>query len=264
MWLAFGSRVRELRNGELVVGSGAEADWRIADADLKPRHFMLTVYDLNASLKPTSKANVVVVNGAQVTPELPRLLNDGDVVLAGSGRFLFSEGEARADESPPPRVVRHVCLVDERTGAAHPLNRRSSGIGRDGSNAIVVADPTVSRFHAEVRREAGGFALNAMGAAGAKVNGQALDGARLLAEGDLVEIGSAAWRFTAATSPGARPAETADPTALRDSPVPTEVRARVVRPNADRAGPRGAASRRLIVGALLLALAAIVAALVWR
>src|SRR3954463_4312861 len=100
MWLAFGTQTRKLRDGEIVVGSGADADWRIATADLMPRHFTITVYDLNASLRASSKDSVVVVNGKQLIG-IPHLLNDGDVVAAGGGRFIFSEGTARTESAAP-------------------------------------------------------------------------------------------------------------------------------------------------------------------
>ena len=47
---------------DMRTTSGADADWRIATADLMPRHFTITIYDVNASLRATSKDNVVVVN----------------------------------------------------------------------------------------------------------------------------------------------------------------------------------------------------------
>ena len=67
---------------------------------------------------------------------------------------------------------------------AYPLSSRSTTIGRDASNAIVLRDPTASRFHAEVRREAGGFALRSIGALAATLNGQPVERPTVLREGD--------------------------------------------------------------------------------
>src|SRR5690348_4946588 len=169
MWLAFGTQTRELRDGELVVGSGADADWRIGTADLMPRHFTITVYDLNASLRSASRDNVVVVNDKQLVG-VPHLLNDGDVIWAGAGRFRFSEGAARADDEPlgPPKPA---YLVNESSGRGRELISRSTMLGRDASSAIMIDDGSVSRFHAELRREAGGFALHSLGQSGTLING---------------------------------------------------------------------------------------------
>lgn len=194
MWLAFGSHTRELRDGEIVVGSGADADWRIGTADLMPRHFALTVYDLNASVRATSKDNVVVVNGKQLIG-VPHLLNDGDVIAAGAGRFLFSENAARTDlPAAPPRPVAY--LANDTSSRGRELISRSTMLGRDASVAIVIDDPAVSRFHAEVRREAGGFALHSMGSAGTALNGRKVTGPVMLAENDVIEIAGRRWRFS--------------------------------------------------------------------
>ena len=216
MWLAFGSQTRKLRDGEMVVGSGADADWRIATADLMPRHFAITVYDLNASLRASSKDNVVVVNGKQLIG-IPHLLNDGDVVAAGAGRFLFSEGTAR-NEPVSLETAAPMFLVDS-AGYGRPLSSRSTMLGRDASSTIVVNDPSVSRFHAEVRREAGGFALHSMGSAGTLLNGRKMSTPLMLTEGDVIEIARRRWRYT-------DKAPAAAPSGARDNPTGPQWRAR--------------------------------------
>lgn len=199
MWLAFETQTRQLRDGEIVVGNGADADWRIATADLMPRHFTITVYELNASLRATSKDNVVVVNGKQLMG-VPHLLNDGDVISAGAGRFLFSDETPRTDFPPtPPQTAAY--LANEASGRGRELISRSTMLGRDASVAIAINHPSVSRFHAEVRREAGGFVLHSLGSAGTLLNGRKLSGPMLLAEGDVLEIADRRWRFTY-TAPG--------------------------------------------------------------
>jgi len=212
MWLTLGSTTRELRNGEVVVGSGADADWRIPTADLMPRHFTVTVYDLNASLKPTTRDNVVAVNGKQVASTC--VLHDGDVILAGNGRFLFCDEAPRSapDDSSPSRTQ---FLINETARVTHELRSRSTTIGRDASNGIVVRDPAASRFHAEIRREAGGFVLHSMGSAGTTLNGRKLEGPALLGDGDQIHVAYTPFRFT-----GSAPAEiplSDGPTNTRDS-----------------------------------------------
>jgi pSer/pThr/pTyr-binding forkhead associated (FHA) protein len=192
VWLALGSQTRELRDGELVVGSGADADWRIATADLRPRHFTIVVYGLNASLRPTSKDNVVAVNDRQLIGAT-HLLNDGDVIAAGSGRFVFSDDAPRI-ESVEARTD-PAYLIDDGAKVAHPLMSRSTTIGRDASNTIVLKDPSASRFHAEIRREAGGFALHTMGSAGTSRNGKKLGPPVLLDDGDVIDIAYVPFRF---------------------------------------------------------------------
>ena len=76
-------------------------------------------------------------------------------------------------------------------------------------------DPTASRFHAEIRREAGGYALHTMGSSGTRLNGEELHGPRLLHEGDLVEIAFTTFRFTE-QSVGAGVTVSAEPVAVGD------------------------------------------------
>jgi len=193
-WLAFEALTRELRDGELIIGSGADADWRIATADLIPRHFVVRARGDDVSIGPCTWESVVVVNAEQLRGA-PHRLADGDVILAGSGVFLFCETTPRT-APPRPAAGFPAFLVDDAASAAHPLISRSTPIGRDASNAIIVRDPTASRFHAEVRREAGGFALHSMGSAGTSLNGAAVLSPCLLAEGDTLEIAFTKLRFT--------------------------------------------------------------------
>jgi pSer/pThr/pTyr-binding forkhead associated (FHA) protein len=69
-------------------------------------------------------------------------------------------------------------------------------IGRDAASHIIVRDPTVSRFHADVRSEAGEFVLYAMGSSGTQVNGHGVSAPHLLEEGDVVQVGDQRFRFT--------------------------------------------------------------------
>lgn len=199
MWLAFGTQSWELRDGEVLVGSGADAIWRVATADLMPRHFTITVHGLNASLRPSSKDTVVVVNGKQLLG-IPHLLNDGDVIHAGSGRFEFSDDKPALAPAEPEIATGF--LVEEAARLTHRLASRSTTIGRDATNAIVVRDPTASRFHAELRREAGGFALHSMGSAGTLLNGERVTGPRMLAAGDVIEIAFTKFTFAPAEPAG--------------------------------------------------------------
>ena len=198
-WLTVGTHLRELDDGELLVGSGADAQWRVTTADLSPAHFIVSVRGLNVTLLPASRDAVVVIDGERVHGT-SRPLVDGDAILAGSGRFLFAQSTPAASEEQEPAAGVGF-LVDDQGAVAHPLGL-STSIGRDASNAIVVRDPTASRFHADVRREAGGFVLRSLGASGTRLNRHPLETPTLLAEGDTIEIAFAVLRFTSVQPTG--------------------------------------------------------------
>ncbi|NUO65713.1 MAG: FHA domain-containing protein [Gemmatimonadaceae bacterium] len=198
--LETGGTIRELNDGETVVGSGANATWRLGGADLAARHFTVALGDGGqATVKSCSTQNVVLVNGRQLGVR-PLPLADGDTIAAGTARFVYAKDAqslrpaASADTSP-------AYLVDERGRVAYPLARRSVSIGRDAGSIVVVRDPQVSRFHADVRTEAGAHVLYSMGSAGTLVNGHGVAAPRVLESGDKVEIGQTTLLFVVGTLP---------------------------------------------------------------
>jgi hypothetical protein len=91
-------------------------------------------------------------------------------------------------------------LVSDRTGHAYPIGSPPLTIGRDSVSHVVVDDPSVSRFHAEVRIDDRGrrpvYLFRSMGAAGSSVNGDRVKAEQKLAEGDVITVGSQELRFT--------------------------------------------------------------------
>jgi pSer/pThr/pTyr-binding forkhead associated (FHA) protein len=86
-------------------------------------------------------------------------------------------------------------LVYEFERRAYPLSDAGFTIGRDANSTIVLREPSVSRFHAEVRAEGGEYVLHASGATGTLLNGEPISTPRQLREGDQIEIGTAELTF---------------------------------------------------------------------
>src|SRR5918992_4329082 len=159
-WLEYRGRLRRLADGETVVGGSPNAGLHVGDADLLPRHFVLRVAGDDVDIRIWSPDSVVALNGRQMGAETGRL-DDGDTISAGSAHFHIWRNEPdltpvtlEAGDSRPPKAH----LIDSRDNVAYPLDRLSTNIGRASANVIRLKDPTASRFHAQVRREAGGFA----------------------------------------------------------------------------------------------------------
>ena len=71
-----------------------------------------------------------------------------------------------------------------------PLEKNEVFLGRDLGNDLVINDPEVSRRHARLIKQAGGFVIEDMGSTnGTAVNGQRLIGPHLLRDGDVVTLG---------------------------------------------------------------------------
>ena len=193
--LEYNEALQELRaDSEVVVGTGAQATWRLRRADLMPRHFIVSLTDDGAMIRPFSSEAIVTVNGRQL-PTGATELHDGDLIAAGSGEFRFWAGAPGASQSGVKApLVAH--LVETRGQAALSLHRISTGIGSDESNALVLDCDGASSFHAELRREAGGHVLRAPEAAVVKLNGRPVTSPLLLSEGDEVEIADQRFRYT--------------------------------------------------------------------
>src|SRR5690606_39710946 len=80
---------REL-DGALDVGSGSLVDWRIQRRDLAARHFRVELAGVIPIVLPASNQNVIALNGRQV-PAGGADLHPGDVISAGSARFVYLE-----------------------------------------------------------------------------------------------------------------------------------------------------------------------------
>ena len=197
-FLEFDGTARELPRGDTVVGSGSQAAWRVQDAGLAARHFTIAIDQAGiATLSPASTQSVVVINGRQLGTA-GVALRDGDRISAGAAHFVFAERPGRS-ASPTPNEgdsAQQAFLVDDGERVAYPVRRRTTSIGRDAASHIVVRDPTVSRFHADVRAEAGQHVLYSMGSAGTTINGARVSGPQLLDEGDQVALGGALFRYT--------------------------------------------------------------------
>jgi hypothetical protein len=265
-WLEYGGRLRRLAEGESVVGGAASATVHVGDVDLLPRHFVLRVAGNEVWLRVWSQEAVVALNGRQIGSDEFRL-EDGDTISAGSAHFHIwgsqpeltpITGETGASRLP----VAH--LIDVKDHVAYPLDRLSTNIGRATANVIRLKDPTASRFHAQVRREAGGYALHSIGSSGTRINGRRVGAPQLLEEGDEIEIAYATLRYTRATPPEG---VTIVPRTEGDASDAAE-RPTIVRERMSLKGLRRVATRRrvrppvLVVGGalILLALAAIIRA----
>jgi predicted component of type VI protein secretion system len=202
-WLEYGGRLRRLADGETVVGASANAGLQVGEADLLPRHFVLRVDGDDVHIRVWSSDTVVALNGRQMGGEECRL-DDGDTISAGSAHFHIWRKEPdltpvtpeRANSRPPKAH-----LLDTRDNLAYPLDRLSTNIGRSTANIIRLKDPTASRFHAQVRREAGGFALHSVGSSGTKINGRRVASPQILEDGDEIEIAYTTLRYSRATPP---------------------------------------------------------------
>lgn len=188
---------------ETTVGSGAQAAWRIPGKDLGARHFTINLEGSGgARIVPATDQNIVVVNSQQVPPS-GATLSAGDIVCAGGAKFIYlaNQNDARPASSQTARGDWY--LVEPASRQAFHLKKRAVHVGRDVSG-IVIRDPQVSRHHADIRAEAGGYAIYSSGSAGTLFNGDKLSAPRFFNEGDQVRFGGTTLKFTQTLPAGAK------------------------------------------------------------
>lgn len=123
------------------------------------------------------------VGPVEVELETDESLTTGMFLLAGEVREGVGGGPAGS-----------VVLPD---GTRVAIGDDAISIGRLPECDVVLADPNVSRRHAEVRRSDGGFVVVDLGSTnGTRVNGARAD-QRELRDGDEITVGSTALRFEA-------------------------------------------------------------------
>ncbi len=157
----------------------------------------------------------------------PADLHDGAVIHFEDCRFVFEDDDALAPASaggslasPSPRAADtardgYPRLSVRTNGAACVLGNRRVVIGREEQSDLLLRDRGVSRRHASVTPVDGGFLLRDESANGTSVNGVAIAGSYLLADGDVITVGDV--EIDVEFQPRAeRPIATGDTTAMLD------------------------------------------------
>ncbi|HJU91046.1 MAG TPA: FHA domain-containing protein [Gemmatimonadaceae bacterium] len=184
---------REL-GADTVIGSGSQASWRVQGLDLAARHFSVRLNGDGAHVHPATAQSIVILNGEQVPPS-GAAVKSGDLIAAGSARFVFLSDKS-AKRPTMPTAAAQAYLIDAQQKKGYALRRRVVQIGREIGCSIVLRDPTVSRFHADVRSEGGQFVLYSMGSAGTRINDKNVGTPQMLKEGDLIQIGGTTFSFS--------------------------------------------------------------------
>lgn len=99
-------------------------------------------------------------------------------------------------DSTPAAVLRATSRLVMPNGQQHTLGDEVVSIGRVSENTIPVADPNVSRRHAEVRPNRNSYVVVDLGSTnGTLVNGTRIHGETVLSDGDIISLGTTYIRF---------------------------------------------------------------------
>jgi pSer/pThr/pTyr-binding forkhead associated (FHA) protein len=215
--------------GELVIGTDASCALRLGGEGLKPLHAIVVgAADGSASVRRGEPDAEVAVNGVKLGGEPAPILH-GDKLQVGPHELLVTDPRrggstqfvsaadvakmvsvgARPGGPPKPPTAatggRLVCLTD---GREYMIGAGPTVVGREAGCDIVVPNKDVSRRHAEILATPQGYVLIDSSTNGSFVNGDRIEGQRLLARADVIRIGDHEFRFYAdkvAEAPPAAP-----------------------------------------------------------
>jgi hypothetical protein len=139
-----------------------------------------------------------LVGPPQVDFETDASLKQGEYGCEASlveGPIPESAPSGHAPTTGPAQGGELVLIEKGRPGKAFALAKDRVIIGRMGDSDIVLADPGVSRRHAEVRREDGEFVVADLGSTNGTMVNEATIGERTLEEGDRITIGKTVLEF---------------------------------------------------------------------
>jgi hypothetical protein len=107
-------------------------------------------------------------------------------------------------------------------GKNYGLSKNEVYMGRDITNDIVINDPEISRKHARLTIQSGGYLLEDLGSTnGTFIDGQRITGPHMMSPGEVIMLGdNVSLVFEAAADPDATVAVSPDELAIPASPPP--------------------------------------------
>jgi len=241
---------------DLVLGSGDDCPIHLPHEGVLPQHAVVSVMsDGSVAIQLGDPSAEAYVNGVLLGSDPTPVLH-GDKITIASQDILVVEaaavgstqhidvadlaalrGPAEAAEVPAPLNPltggRLVCLTD---GREYTVGEQGVFFGREAGSDIVVTSGEVSRRHAQILPTPQGYVLNDSSINGTFVNGDRVEGSRVLVRSDVLLIGGDEFRFYAEeTQPAPAPPAAAPPIAAPAPPPPA--------PSRSDTPPPGAAAR---------------------
>lgn len=212
----------ELPEGVHLLGGGAEDQVQLEG--LPPGLLTLRIEGVRLMVEAR---HTFTVAGVMVPPEVPRLVLPGEAMGLPGGMSLRRLGpgpDAEAErqvgtmavlkhllqDTAEPLVSRAAslqCVTGADVGRSFALAETHALLGRGLEAHVRLRDLAVSRHHARIRQHEGVFLLEDEDSPnGVYLNGQRVQGAQALQEGDVIELGRTVLRFQApASEPEAEP-----------------------------------------------------------
>ena len=221
-----------LEDDEIRVGRGSKNDLIIHDNEVSRNHARFIRTTSGYEIHDLGSSNGTYVNGQHIASSSWLLRSQCIIELGDSITLEYRMGDPAEDPDVAEReLARRPIAVNERSylvvsiegqpePAVYPLRGMSITVGRSTSNDIVIVEPELSREHFRMTLMPQGYFVEDMGSTnGTFINGDPLNGSRLLYANDILQVGTTV-RFRLTNSPEAFIDKTT--TSLLDRRDPTE------------------------------------------
>ncbi|MEH1797281.1 FHA domain-containing protein [Nostoc sp.] len=186
-----------LNNDLLSIGRGLDNGLVFKEPVISRHHAQIHKGNNHYILTDLGSADGTYLNGTELSPRTPRLLENGDLIRIGCYELLFSIGvniaqPLKKSSLIDPTIVSSTQLTTETPDQYLDLSdRQTLIIGRDPRNDTVINHPSVSGFHAQIRRKGNSFFIADLNSTnGTFLNGKQVVSEQLLKVGDTILIGA--------------------------------------------------------------------------
>jgi pSer/pThr/pTyr-binding forkhead associated (FHA) protein len=217
-YLEVGGRKYTIPAGETRIGSDPGCQILLSGSGVMAVHAVLQgLPDGQVVIKRAGAGTEILINGVRLGPQPSPLLH-GDKVQIGEHELLFVD-ERRSGSTQYIQAVNPALLAQARgvkpakerqptagtggrvvsltDGREYVITGTSMVFGRDAGCDVVIADRNVSRRHCEILSTPKGYLLIDSSTNGTFLNGERVEGQKLLARGDVIRIGNEEFRFYA-------------------------------------------------------------------
>ncbi|HKV75537.1 MAG TPA: FHA domain-containing protein, partial [Gemmatimonadales bacterium] len=224
--LEFGGQRFSIPPGESAIGAEASCLIQLPGAGVLPRHAMIRAgADGNLAVWPAEPGAAVFINGVKLGSDPSPILHGDKLQVgldellcvdphrSGSTQFVNAADVAKmamgmkASPGSKPATAstggRLVCLTD---GREYTIGSGPLVFGREAGSDIVVPNKDVSRRHAEIMSTPQGYVVVDSSTNGTFVNGERVQGQRVLARADVIRVGDHDFRFYADAASAGNPA----------------------------------------------------------
>ncbi len=220
-YLEISGRRHTIVMGDLRVGSDSSCQLVLSAQGVAPVHAVVQGFpDGQVAIRRAKDDLEVLINGVRLGPQPTPLLH-GDKVQLGGQELLFVDerrsGSTQYVQAVDPSLLasakpksgkagqatgstggRVVSLTD---GREYSMAGASMVFGREAGCDVVITDKNASRRHCEIMATPKGYVLVDSSTNGTFVNGERIEGQRVLLRADVIRVGSDEFRFYADVAP---------------------------------------------------------------